>query len=83
MATACLADLKGKIVEAVSVTGLGACQLQWHELQRNGIDFMNDPKQVCLACCPQHLPCDVFTYLSPSPPCPIPLAIHLHEASCG
>eukprot|EP00873_Tetraselmis_striata_P034143 jgi/Tetstr1/454407/TSEL_041308.t1 len=41
-----LDDLKGKIVEAVSVTGLGACQLQWHELQRNGIDFMNDPKQV-------------------------------------
>jgi hypothetical protein len=41
-----LADLKGKIVEAVSISGLGACQLQWRELLANGIDFLNDPKQV-------------------------------------
>jgi hypothetical protein len=39
-------DLKGKIVEAVSISGLGACQLQWHELLLNGVDFLNDPKQV-------------------------------------
>lgn len=28
------------------MTGLGGCQLQWYELLNNGINFMNDPKQV-------------------------------------
>jgi len=39
-------QIEGKIVEAVSLVGLGACQLQWNELVDRGISFMSAPKQV-------------------------------------
>eukprot|EP00873_Tetraselmis_striata_P015852 jgi/Tetstr1/436116/TSEL_024963.t1 len=44
-----LADLQDKIVEAGSLSGLGAAQLQWNELQAHGLDFLNDPAQVRFA----------------------------------
>ncbi|KAK3287743.1 hypothetical protein CYMTET_4760, partial [Cymbomonas tetramitiformis] len=44
-----LEDIKDNIVEAVSISGLGACQLQWDELVQRGLDFLSDPKQVIFA----------------------------------
>jgi hypothetical protein len=44
-----LDDIKGKVVEAVSISGLGACQMQWRELQSHGLEFLIDPKEVRFA----------------------------------
>lgn len=41
-----LGDIRGKILEAVSISGLGAAQLQWKTMVDNGYSFLNDPKQV-------------------------------------
>lgn len=40
------ADIRGKVVEAVSLAGLGGCQLQWDELANRDLQFLSDPKQV-------------------------------------
>ena len=37
-----LADIKDKVVEAVSISGLGACQMQWRELQSRGLEFLSN-----------------------------------------
>jgi two-component system sensor histidine kinase TtrS len=42
-------DLRDKIVEAVSITGLGACQMQWRLMIEKGINFLVDPAQVVFA----------------------------------
>ncbi|GAB5364379.1 hypothetical protein AAMO2058_000965100 [Amorphochlora amoebiformis] len=44
-----IADLEGKIVEAVSISGLGAAQMQWKLLQDKGYSLMTLPKQVRFA----------------------------------
>jgi hypothetical protein len=44
-----LEHIKGKVVEAVSISGLGACQMQWRELQSRGLEFLVDPKEVRFA----------------------------------
>ena len=36
-----LADIRDKVVEAVSISGLGACQMQWRELQTRGLEFLS------------------------------------------
>eukprot|EP00238_Polyblepharides_amylifera_P001073 CAMPEP_0196572604 /NCGR_PEP_ID=MMETSP1081-20130531/2618_1 /TAXON_ID=36882 /ORGANISM="Pyramimonas amylifera, Strain CCMP720" /LENGTH=1072 /DNA_ID=CAMNT_0041889967 /DNA_START=195 /DNA_END=3410 /DNA_ORIENTATION=- len=41
-----ISEIKDNIVEAVSISGLGACQLQWEELILRGHDFLSDPKQI-------------------------------------
>lgn len=38
-----------KIVEGVSITGLGAFQLQWGLVQDSGLNLMADPSEVRLA----------------------------------
>lgn len=40
------AEVEGKVLEGVSLAGLGACQLQWDELTNRGIQFLSAPKQV-------------------------------------
>ena len=42
-------DLKDKIVEAVSITGLGACQMQWRLMTEKGMNFLMDPAQIIFA----------------------------------
>jgi hypothetical protein len=44
-----LDDIRGRVVEAVSLSGLGACQMQWRELQSHGLEFLTDPKEVRFA----------------------------------
>ena len=39
-------DIKDKVVEAISLSGLGAGQVQWKEIQDRGQNFFNDPAQV-------------------------------------
>mmetsp|Transcript_40289 Transcript_40289/g.75468 ORF Transcript_40289/g.75468 Transcript_40289/m.75468 type:complete len:726 (-) Transcript_40289:840-3017(-) len=39
-------EIANKTVEAVSLIGLGACQLQWDELTNRGIHFLSAPRQV-------------------------------------
>jgi len=41
-----IADLKGKTISAVSITGLGACQMQWRQMIEKGMEFLLDPKMV-------------------------------------
>eukprot|EP00873_Tetraselmis_striata_P018919 jgi/Tetstr1/439183/TSEL_027628.t1 len=41
-----LEDAQDKIVEAASISSLGAAQLQWQELLANGMDFLNMPAQI-------------------------------------
>lgn len=41
-----LAEIENKTVEAVSLVGLGACQLQWDELINRNIQFLSAPRQV-------------------------------------
>lgn len=45
-------DAQDKIVEAASISSLGAAQLQWQELLANGMDFLNMPAQVTFG--PRH-----------------------------
>ena len=44
-----LEDLRGKIVEAVSISGLGAAQMQWKLMTEKGLSLMTDPAQVRFA----------------------------------
>lgn len=46
MQCAARAEIENKVVEAVSLIGLGACQLQWVELSSRGISFLSAPRQV-------------------------------------
>lgn len=39
-------EVEGKVLEADSLVGLGACQLQWEELRSRGIELLSAPKQV-------------------------------------
>mmetsp|Transcript_2625 Transcript_2625/g.5009 ORF Transcript_2625/g.5009 Transcript_2625/m.5009 type:complete len:197 (+) Transcript_2625:364-954(+) len=39
-------DLKGKIIAASSISGLGSGQMQFRRMIEAGMDFMNDPKQL-------------------------------------
>jgi ABC-type phosphate/phosphonate transport system substrate-binding protein len=52
-------DLKGKIIGAQSYTHFSGAQAQFYVMERNGLDYIVDPKQV------------IFTgrsyYCSPSP----------------
>ncbi|CAB9496779.1 Receptor-type guanylate cyclase gcy [Seminavis robusta] len=41
-----LQDLKGKIVAAASISGLGSGQMQFREMQKAGLSYINDPKQL-------------------------------------
>lgn len=36
-------------MEAVSITGLGACQMQWRLMVDKGMNLLTDPKQVSVA----------------------------------
>eukprot|EP00240_Pyramimonas_obovata_P000077 CAMPEP_0118924910 /NCGR_PEP_ID=MMETSP1169-20130426/2840_1 /TAXON_ID=36882 /ORGANISM="Pyramimonas obovata, Strain CCMP722" /LENGTH=1153 /DNA_ID=CAMNT_0006866059 /DNA_START=133 /DNA_END=3590 /DNA_ORIENTATION=- len=44
-----IAEIEDKTVEAVSLVGLGAAQLQWDELTRRGLQFLSMPKQIRFA----------------------------------
>jgi hypothetical protein len=44
-----LQDLKDRVVEAVSISGLGAAQVQWREMMEQGMQFLSDPKQIRFA----------------------------------
>ena len=39
-------DLKGKIIAAASISGLGSGQMQFLEMIENGMSYINDPKQL-------------------------------------
>lgn len=39
-----LADLKGRIIAAASISGLGSGQMQFREMIQGGLDYLNDPK---------------------------------------
>ena len=39
-------DLKGKVIAAASISGLGSGQMQFLEMQRAGMSYINDPKQL-------------------------------------
>ena len=41
-----LADIRGKIVAAASISGLGSGQMQFRELQRAGMSYINAPRQL-------------------------------------
>eukprot|EP00977_Amphora_coffeiformis_P013940 scaffold3806_cov169-Amphora_coffeaeformis.AAC.16 len=41
-----LQDLKNKIIAAASISGLGSGQMQFLEMQRAGMSYINDPKQL-------------------------------------
>ncbi|CAJ1963241.1 unnamed protein product [Cylindrotheca closterium] len=41
-----LADLKDKVVAAVSPAALGGPLVQWHEMQKNGMSYLNDPAAI-------------------------------------
>eukprot|EP00934_Nitzschia_sp_Nitz4_P000730 Nitzschia sp. Nitz4//scaffold400_size11000//6496//9915//NITZ4_009055-RA/size11000-processed-gene-0.2-mRNA-1//-1//CDS//3329551059//730//frame0 len=39
-------DLKDKVVAAVSISGFGAALLQFHEMEKAGLSYINAPKQL-------------------------------------
>ena len=39
-------DLEGQVVAAASISGLGSGQMQFREMQRAGMSYINDPKQL-------------------------------------
>ena len=39
-------DLQDKVVGAVSIAGFGAALLQFHEMQKAGMSYINEPKQI-------------------------------------
>ena len=39
-------DLEGKVIAAASISGLGSGQMQFLEMQRAGMSYINDPKQL-------------------------------------
>lgn len=39
-------DLQGKIIAAASISGLGSGQMQFLEMQKAGMSYINDPKQL-------------------------------------
>lgn len=41
-----LQDIKGKVVAAASISGLGSGQMQFRELQKAGLSYINDPAQL-------------------------------------
>ena len=41
-----LADIRGKVVAAASISGLGSGQMQFRELQRAGMSYINAPRQL-------------------------------------
>ena len=41
-----LQDIRGKIVAAASISGLGSGQMQFRELQRAGMSYINAPRQL-------------------------------------
>jgi ABC-type phosphate/phosphonate transport system substrate-binding protein len=41
-----ITDLRGKIVAAASISGLGSGQLQFREMLKAGLNYLNDPKQL-------------------------------------
>eukprot|EP00951_Prasinocladus_malaysianus_P037834 scaffold409717_cov45-Prasinocladus_malaysianus.AAC.1 len=57
----CRADVQGKIVEAVSSTGLGAGVMQRFELQRHGIYLERDAAQIRYSYGQAHIVADVVS----------------------
>lgn len=41
-----LQDIRGKVVAAASISGLGSGQMQFRELQRAGLSYINAPRQL-------------------------------------
>ncbi|CAG9460527.1 unnamed protein product [Pedinophyceae sp. YPF-701] len=44
-----LEDVRGKVLEAVSITALGGCKMQWRMMAERGLVFLDDPAQVRFA----------------------------------
>ena len=41
-----ITDLRGKIIAAASISGLGSGQMQFRQMLLAGLDYLNDPKQL-------------------------------------
>mmetsp|Transcript_43464 Transcript_43464/g.82931 ORF Transcript_43464/g.82931 Transcript_43464/m.82931 type:complete len:377 (+) Transcript_43464:202-1332(+) len=55
-----ISEIENRTVEAVSLIGLGACQLQWDELTNRGIQFLSAPRQVRFTSSQQQIVRDVI-----------------------